>query len=126
MSSQDVVLSEDAKALLRKSPKFCPTPRGPIDEKGHYEAFLRYRETLRWKWFFNKGKDPNNIDDDYQKQPWDTRTEKKAPVAVDAPELEAFLASIERDIKDPSLRRKVKSNLSENQIKFIKEVRISC
>ena len=117
------MLSEDAKALLRKSQKFCPTPRGPIDEKGQYEAFLRYRETLRWKWFFNNGCDPDNIDDDYQKKPWDTRTEKKAPVAIDAPELEAFLAAIERDIRDPGLRRKVKSNLNQNQINFIKEVR---
>ena len=89
MSSQDVYLSEDAKALMRKSPKFCPTPRGPIDEKGHYEAFLRYRESMRWKWFFNKNKDPNNIDDEYSKKPWDERTKKKAPIATDAPELEA-------------------------------------
>ena len=61
LSSQDVELSEDAKSLLRKSPKFCPTPRGPIDEKSHYESFLRWRESVRWKWFFNKNKDPNDI-----------------------------------------------------------------
>ena len=50
---------------------------------------------MRWKWFFNKDKDPNNIEDDYSPKPWDTRTEKSAPVAHDAPELEAFLAGIE-------------------------------
>ena len=123
LSSQDVELSEDAKALMRKSPKFCPTPEGPIDEKGQYQAFLRYRESMRWKWFFNKDQDPNNIDNDYSAKPWDTRTEKSAPIATDAPELEAFLAAIERDIKNPTLRRKVKSNLNQNQRKFIKEVR---
>ena len=123
LSSQDVELSEDAKLLLRKSPKFCPTPRGPIDEKSHYESFLRWRESVRWKWFFNKGKDPNDIDNDYHPKPWDKRTNKKAPEAHDAPELEAFFAGIERDLKDLNLRRKVKSNLNENQINFIKEVK---
>ena len=34
LSTQNVVLSEDQKELLRKSQKFVPTPRGPIDEKG--------------------------------------------------------------------------------------------
>ena len=33
------------------------------------------------------------------------------------------MAAIERDIRDPGLRRKVKSNLNQNQINFIKEVR---
>ena len=123
LSSQDVVFTEDVKGLLRKSPKFVPTPRGPIDEKGQYVAFLRYRETLRWKWFHCKNEDPNAIEDNYRKKPWDVPTNRAAPVATDAPELEAYLAGIERDIKDPSLRRKVKGNLNQNQINFIKEVR---
>ena len=69
---------------------------------------------MRWKWFFNKDQDPNNIDNDYSAKPWDTRTEKSAPIGTDAHELEAFLAAIERDIKNPTLRRKVKSNLNQN------------
>ena len=123
LSAQNVDLSEDAKALMRKSKKFCPTPMGPIDEKSHYVGFLRWRESMRWKWFFNKGKDPDDIEDDYQPKPWNKRTERRAPVATDCPELEAFFNSVERDLKDPALRRKVKSNINENQKQFIKEVR---
>ena len=123
LSNQNVELLEDEKALLRKSPKFCPTPRGPIDEKNLYESFLRFRESVRWKWFFNKNIAPEDVDNDYKPQPWSTRTEKSAPVAHDCPELEAFLSSTERDIKDLLLRRKIKSNLNENQINFIKKVK---
>ena len=123
LTDQIVELSEDAKALMRKSKKFCPTPMGPIDEKSQYEGFLRWRESMRWKWFFNKGKNPDDIEDDYEPKPWSKRTERKAPVATDCPELEAFFNSIERDIKDPALRRKVKSNITQEQKDFIKEVR---
>ena len=84
----------------------------------HYKDFLRFRQSIRWKWFFNKDKDPANIDDDYSPKPWDTRTKKQA-----APELEAFLAGIEKDVRNPDLRRKVKANLNQNQINFIKEVK---
>ena len=69
---------------------------------------------MRWKWFY---------DDEYEPKPWDTRTERSAPVATDAPELEAFLAAIEKDFKNPELRRKVKSNLNQNQLSYIKEVK---
>ena len=69
LSNQNVELDEDAKSLLRKSPKFVPTPRGPINEKGHYESFLRFRESLRWKWFFHKHHDPNEIEDEYSSKP---------------------------------------------------------
>ena len=69
-------------------------------------SFLRYRESLRWKWFFLKNEDPNNIEDHYVSRPWDVRTEKRAPIATDCPELEAYFAGIERDLKDPTLRRK--------------------
>ena len=78
---------------------------------------------MRWKWFFNKNKDPEDIEDNYEKKPWDERSKRTAPVATDAPELEAFFASIERDLKDLGLRRKVKGNLNSEQIKFIKEVK---
>ena len=53
----------------------------------------------------------------------DRRNNKKAPIATDCPELEAFFNAIERDLKNPDLRRKVKSNLNRNQINFIKEVK---
>ena len=61
LTDQIVELSDDAKALMRKSRKFCPTPMGPTDEKSQYEGFLRWRESMRWKWFFNKGKNPDDI-----------------------------------------------------------------
>ena len=123
LTSQPVNLSEDVKALLRKSPKFVPTPRRPINEKANYVSFLKWRESMRWKWFHNKNKDPNDIDNDFTKKPWTEGTNKKAPIATDCPELEAFFNAIERDLKNPDLRRKVKSNLNRNQINFIKEVK---
>ena len=61
---------------------------------------------------------PNNIDNDYTKKPWDKPTDKKAPVATDAPELEAFFNAVERDLKNPDLRRKVKSNLRIRETKL--------
>ena len=123
LSKQAVNISEDGLALLRKSPKFCPTPGGPTEEMEHYKAFLRFQQNLRWKWFFNKNKDTFNLDDDFQSKPWDTKTERSAPTAHDAPELEAFLAGIEKAIRNPNLRRKIKSNLNENQIEFINELK---
>ena len=62
-SKQVVDIPEDGKALMRKSPKFCPTPRGPIEEMEHYKDFLRFQQSIRWKWFFHKEKDPKNIVD---------------------------------------------------------------
>ena len=71
---------------------------------------MRLQQSVRWKWFFNKDKDPLNlIEDDFKSKPWDTRTERSAPIASDAPELEAFLSAIEKDIKNPELRKKIKS-----------------
>ena len=77
---------------------------------------------MRWKWFHNKHKDPNTIEDDYSPKPWTKRSERRAPIASDAPELEAFFAAVERDMKNPDLRKNVKSNLNEEQRKFINEV----
>ena len=122
-SKQVVNISEDGKALLRKSPKFCPSPKGPIEEMEQYKSFLRFQQSMRWKWFFNKEKDPFNIIDDYQPQPWHSRTDRQAPIATDAPELEAFLAGMEKDLRSPELRRKMKNNLNQNQKNFIKEVK---
>ena len=123
-SKKDLDISEDAKALYRKGPKFCPTPRGPVDEMEQYKSFLRFQQSVRWKWFFNKDKDPLNlINDDFQAKPWDTRTERCDPIASDAPELEAFLSAIEKDVKNPELRKKIKSNLSQTQWEYIKEVK---
>ena len=42
-SKKDLDISDDAKALYRKGPKFCPTPRGPVDEMEQYKSFLRFQ-----------------------------------------------------------------------------------
>jgi hypothetical protein len=115
-------ISEEGKALFRKSQKFCPTPRGPIQEMEHYKDFLGFQQSLRWKWFFNKDIDPNDIDDEFIPKPWDTRNERRDPFATDAPELEAFLSATEKDVRNLDLRRKISSNLSQYQWSFIKEV----
>ena len=122
-SKKDLNISEDSKALYRKGPKLCPTPRRPIDEMEQYKSFLRFQQSVRWKCFFNKNKDPFNIDDEFQSKPCDTCTERSAPVATDAPELEAFLAALEKDVKNPELRKKIKCNLNQSQWDYIKEVK---
>ena len=79
LSKQDLHLSEAAKSVCRLGPKTCPTPRGPVNEADHYKDFLQFRESLRWKWFFNKNKKPEEVDNNYVKKPWDTRSDKKSP-----------------------------------------------
>ena len=61
----------------------------------HYKSFLKFQQSVRLKWFFNTNNDPFNIDDDYQPKPWDVKTKRSAPKATDAPELVAYLASID-------------------------------
>ena len=34
-------------------------------------------QSVRWKCFFNKQKDPANIDDEFVPKPWDVKTDKK-------------------------------------------------
>ena len=82
-----------------------------------------YRETIRWKWHFNKTKKPEEVDDSYTRKPWEEKTDKQAPVASDCPELEAFLAAVYKDLFDPALRKKIKSNISIDQRNFIKSVK---
>ena len=38
-------------------------------------------------------------------------------------ELEAYLAGIEKDLRNPSLRKRIKSNITNEQREFIKEVK---
>ena len=90
LTSQPVNLSEDVKALLRKSPKFVPTPRRPINEKASYVSFLKWRESMRWKWFHNKNKDPNDIDNDFTKKPWTEGTTRKLQLQLIVLNLKLF------------------------------------
>ena len=83
-----------------------------MNEADHYKDFLQFRESLRWKWFFNKNKKPEEVDNNYVKKPWDTRSDKQAPVDHDCPDLKSVLSAIERDLTDPNHRRKIKSNLT--------------
>ena len=63
------------------------------------------------------------LEDDFQKKTWYQKTERAAPMARDCPEIEAFLAGIEKDIMNPDLRRKIKDNLTPDERAFIKEVK---
>ena len=119
----DFELPAAGKELMRLGPKTCPTPSGPINEKANYESYIRFRETIRWKWHFNKTKKPEEVDDSYTRKPWEEKTDKQAPVASDCPELEAFLAAVYKDLFDPALRKKIKSNISIDQRNFIKSVK---
>ena len=111
------------KELMRLGPKTCPTPAGPTDEKALYEAFVQFRETIRWKWYHNKNVKPEDVDESHKSQPWYERTDRLAPPANDCPELEAFLSALYRDLFDPTLRKKISSNLTEGQRDFIKTVK---
>ena len=105
-------LSEAGKSLMRLGPKTAPTPRGPPDEKTQYEAFVKFREAIRWNWFFNKQMQPEEITHDHVSQPWDEKTLRQAPTAQDCPELESFFNGMEKDLFSPALRKKVKDNLT--------------
>ena len=111
------------KALMRLGPKTCPTPTGPINEKKLYEAYIQFRERMRWNWHYNKSKKPEEVDDSYIGKPWDEKTDRLAPVASDCPELEAFLAGVYRDCFDPAQRKKINSNISVDQRNFIQSVK---
>ena len=41
------------------------------DEKSQYEAFVKFREGLRWNWFFYKQMEPEDMKHDRVSQPWD-------------------------------------------------------
>ena len=77
------VLGDAGKSLMRMSPKTCPTHKTPVDEKELYEAWVKWRESLRWKWHFNKNLRPEDIDQDHKSQAWDEKTERSAPYAQD-------------------------------------------
>ena len=61
--------------------------------------------------------------DEFVKTPWYQKTDKAAPVARDCPELEAFLAAMERDVMNPDLRKKIRDNLDPDERAFIKELK---
>ena len=117
------VIPEAGKELCRMGPKTCPTPTTPVDELAQQEAWLKWREGMRWAWLFNKEKRPDDVEQNFIKQPWYRKTDKKAPRADDCPELEAFIAAVGRDVSDPNLRRPIKDNLTPEMRQFIKEVR---
>ena len=108
---------------MRMGPKTCPTPREPVDEMAQYKSWLKWKENLCWKWHFNKGLKPEDIEDIFVRKPWDTPTDRAAPIVNDCPELEAMIANAYRDLFDPNQRRKIKDNLSKEQRSFINEVK---
>ena len=106
---------------MRLCPKTCQTPEGPVNEKSLYEGFVTFREGIRWQWFFNKNSIHEEVVIDNTRQPMDERTDISASVAQDFPEIEAFLSGVYRDMVNPSLRKKVKGNLTQEQHNLIKE-----
>ena len=122
-AKEDFSISQAAKELMRLGPKFCPTPRGPVDELGQYQSWLSWRESVRWNWFHNNGKELDEIENNYVKKPWDTKTDRAAPIATDCPVLEALFEGCRRDLFDPTQRKQIKDNLSTEQRNYIKEVK---
>ena len=104
-------------------PLTAPTPPGPVDEKSQHEAWVRWRESLRWNLFFNKHQQPEDVPHDHVSQPWNEKTKQAAPVAQDCPELEAFIEAFFRDLVDPAKRKKIKDNLTQDQRNYIKDVK---
>ena len=114
-------ISEAGNKLCRMGPKTCPTPTQPVDELAQYESFLKWRESMRWAYFFNKDKRPEDVEQTFLKTPWYRKTKRAAPVAC--PALETYFESVGRDLSDPSLRTKISDNLTPEMREFIKEVR---
>ena len=119
---ENFTLPEAGKSLMRMGPKTAPTPKTHVDEKAQYEAWLKWRESGRWKWHFCKSMKPDEIED-YDKKPWDVPTNRAAPIATDCPQLEAFFSESYTNLFDPSKRKKKKDNLSPEERDFIKEVK---
>ena len=107
ISKQNIEIGQAGKSLLRRGAKFCPTPTKPINELKHYENFIRWRENIRWKYHFEKDKNPDDPQNDFEKKPWYQKTDRKAPVAKDCPEL----------------RKKIKDNILTEERSFLKQVK---
>ena len=114
-------ISEAGNKLCRMGPKTCPTPTQPVDELAQYESFIKWRESMRWAYHFNKDRRPEDVDQDFQKKPWYRKTDRAAPVAC--PALETYFEAVGRDLSDPNLRKKISDNLTPDMRKFIKEVK---
>ena len=114
-------ISEAGNQLCRMGPKTCPTPTQPVDELAQYESWLKWRESMRWSYHFNKDKRKEDVNQDFQKTPWYRKTDRTAPAAC--PALEAYFEAVGRDLSDPNLRRKISDNLTPEMREFIKEVK---
>ena len=123
----DIEVSEAVISLLKKGPTFTPTPLDPPDLAKIEENISDWKERVRWAYVFRKKKlleDPNaRLDaEPFVKPPWYCRTEKSAPKASD--EIELFLSSIEAYLLSSNNFVKFPSNISAQESKAFKELRL--
>ena len=112
--------SEEMKEVCRLGPKFCPTPRAPVDALAIHKSFVNFQESLRWNYFWSTKDAGNNMEqEEFIKFPWTKKTKRKAPLANTA--IEYFLEQCQRDL---SLRRRIRDNLSVGQRQALKELAI--
>ena len=53
-TKDDFSISQAGKEVMRLGPKFCPTPKGSVDEFCQNKSWLKWRENSRRAWFHNK------------------------------------------------------------------------
>ena len=127
--SKNVNLTEDQKSICRLSDKFAPTPTSPIDVSDQFIGTNAWAERLRWHYFFEKNpttSPENDIEEDkedgFVKNPWYIPTSKQAPRTNHA--LELFIQTCTNDFIDPKNRRRIRDNLTEEQRKALKELKL--
>lgn len=123
--SESVTLTDIDKSVLRRSDKFAPTPRTPLDVCDLTLGTYRWAESLRWHLFWNnykKGKlrdklgysDLSDKDlEEFEKTPWYRRTDRTAP-RIDQ-DLENFISECQYNFLAPENRRKIKGNFTKQE-----------
>ena len=91
-----------------------------MDNHAQYQSYLKFVESVRWRYFFAKQNNFKEEENDFVKTPWYQGTDKAAPLA--SPAVESFLEACGRDNMDPSLRRKIKDNLTPGERAALKDI----
>ena len=119
INESDVEINEAMKSVARLSRKFCPMPRGPVDNYDLFTGYENFAPNIKWGWFHHQEKKRrqrgNNDtieeeDDEFVMTPWYKGTDRKAPRAN--PQIEAGLEGLREFLFNPQNRRRMSDNMS--------------
>ena len=130
VNESDVVLDDNMMNVCRLSAKFCPMPRGPLDQHDLFLGFERFSNNLKWQWFHHKRKkrrlddeseEEDDGEDDFTMVPWYRRSQRRPPDGN--PQLEAGLQRLRNHLFDANNRRKITDNLTKEDREAIVRLR---